>query len=661
MHAFRRRGVVAIKFAILSVVLIGFVALGVDIGVLYNAKAELQRAVDACSKAGIDILADDGSLGNAKNAIEAVALLNPVAGEPLTIFRETDIEFGWAEFDPATGDFAFDPASNIINAIRVIGRRIDDEHHDGAITLFFANVLGIGSKEMSISSLAWMAPRDIVMVADISASHNNDSELRNVDNFSINLWEVWNSLFERGVWPGWADTDDQSKGWGWGFFKLVGRGFGYDSIGSPTTALVPNEYDPNRDVGLVHLPAGIIASVHWDQNAPADPAGLPRPSDYAEIESYLQNLPSPYSGSFGPLAGNLWNHTEIDAIMGDYLTGMFSPAPPAVPGFPQPLRLMSRGMSNWSNRMAVATGFAHWNSGIPGGRWQALGMTMPVPAPTYFPLPPQGNYGDDWLHDEEMIWGNALLPNRTAAEMKQLWYEYAVNYVKLVNSKMTTEPGGNSKFTSKVGIKTFVNFLLEKKYKNADIAEFVDSMAQPMHAEKIAFRALADSLSSGFGDQLALVTYAGEATVELELNLDLQAAPVILDARQAGHVTATTNIGAGILKGVEALNGPDSREVAMRMMILLTDGVATASSDAALTPANFAREQADAAAAENVKVFAISVGADYDWDLMDYIADTTGGLHYHVDRETYDAQGFADELRDHLLEIASIRTVALID
>ena len=52
-----RKGAVIVMVAVLMVVLLGCVALAVDIGYLYVARAELQRAADAAALAGAQALA----------------------------------------------------------------------------------------------------------------------------------------------------------------------------------------------------------------------------------------------------------------------------------------------------------------------------------------------------------------------------------------------------------------------------------------------------------------------------------------------------------------------------------------------------------------------------------------------------------------------------
>jgi len=49
---YRRRGAVAVMIVVASFVIVGFAALAIDVGVMYNAKADLQRAADSAALAG---------------------------------------------------------------------------------------------------------------------------------------------------------------------------------------------------------------------------------------------------------------------------------------------------------------------------------------------------------------------------------------------------------------------------------------------------------------------------------------------------------------------------------------------------------------------------------------------------------------------------------
>ena len=55
----QRRGAVTVLVALLMVVLLGCAAMAIDIGHLYVAQAELQRAADAAAMAGAQALGRD--------------------------------------------------------------------------------------------------------------------------------------------------------------------------------------------------------------------------------------------------------------------------------------------------------------------------------------------------------------------------------------------------------------------------------------------------------------------------------------------------------------------------------------------------------------------------------------------------------------------------
>ena len=59
---FRRRGVVAVFVVMLLVSLMGFAALTVDVGTMYNVKSDLQHAADAAAIAGATALTDDAMI-----------------------------------------------------------------------------------------------------------------------------------------------------------------------------------------------------------------------------------------------------------------------------------------------------------------------------------------------------------------------------------------------------------------------------------------------------------------------------------------------------------------------------------------------------------------------------------------------------------------------
>ena len=94
-----RRGAVAAQVAVSLVVLLGFTALTVDVGHLYNARAELQRTADAAALAAVLELGGGKSdtlvVQDARQTAANYAATNTVLGEGV-VLEQSDIIFGRA-------------------------------------------------------------------------------------------------------------------------------------------------------------------------------------------------------------------------------------------------------------------------------------------------------------------------------------------------------------------------------------------------------------------------------------------------------------------------------------------------------------------------------------------------------------------------------------
>jgi Flp pilus assembly protein TadG len=299
------------------VVLLGFAALTVDVGVLYNVRAELQNAADAGAMAAANSLmtAEYGEdpLDAAQTVAQGIVERHSALGRKLTIDPAYDVQFGKAVFDPDLSAYTFTPGGGVPDAVRVTVRCTEDSPN-GPVGLFFAPIFGKTSTNISASAVAALAPRDIAMAADLSGSMRYDSQLKYYDTRTINFHEVWDVL------PGGAKEFDstweedelpadlwQAAGPGWGYFKRLT--FGSDPADSG--------YGPTTDPGLIRLTTSAV----WND---------------ASLGSYL--------------AGLGYSVAEISAIT--------SPA----------------AGSLYENRVAVAGGLAYWNSGMPGGSWTTRGV-----------------------------------------------------------------------------------------------------------------------------------------------------------------------------------------------------------------------------------------------------------------------------------------------
>ena len=642
----RRRGVVAIKVAILSVVLISFVALGVDVGLMYNARQELQRATDAAAMAAAVALAHSRleDVDPRQTAVECAAK-NQVAGDMLTLRLFEDVELGQAAKPSEGAPYEFTPNTTPINAVRVTGRRTKGSD-DGPIPLYFAGIFGSSMVEATCRATAVMRPRDMAMVVDLSDSHNNDSELRNYKYTDVNLHEVWANTFARGDWPDWDKNDPQAAGWSWGVFKLPGRGFGYDDSKGhlPTIRIDPNPnlYMPGFDTGLVHLEYSGSAPIDWNPDTS---------DDYRDLEKFLQTMDPPYQGDFSAPASEIW------AVLHD---------------------TTSKG--NWKLRAAVATGFADWNSGIddPEAWWKKKEARGEDPGP-------KGD-GDMVVDANELVWGRATLGIRTPKKMKGLWSGY-MNYVSETSATRSRMLEGNPDFQWKVGIKTFMSFLLDKKPRNVDTPEFVPSRAQPMYSVKQAVEVLVKAMSAADKDQLSLDVFGTKAYHEVDLSGDLQAVSSRLREMQAGHYDGFTNIAGGLRLGRHSLTqSPEERPSATKVIILLSDGTPTAyeqvdpsgnikSKRGKASDAHFVKEARDRALEQaglardaGIKIYAVGVGSSVDSDAEDFmrdLANITDGRYFSATGMINDGNWSSKRLLSELVSafetIAVLRPVALIE
>jgi hypothetical protein len=144
----QQRGNVVVLVAISMTLLIGFAALAIDLGQLYVARAELQRAADAAALAGASAYFSDAGLAQDTTELsymidlraQAAALANPTHHAE-TILDLSDIVIGAYDFDYPDGDL--DTSGSLrFNAVQVTTRRTTDSA-GGPIALFFGGLIGV--------------------------------------------------------------------------------------------------------------------------------------------------------------------------------------------------------------------------------------------------------------------------------------------------------------------------------------------------------------------------------------------------------------------------------------------------------------------------------------------------------------------------------------
>jgi len=590
----RRRGIVVVQVAVVLVVLLGVAALCVDLGVTYNARSDLQRKADAAALAAAAKLAE-WDIGPPLDAARTTAIdsaqSHTVLGQTVTLKNGTDIEFGTVVRDAATRTYQFNPGTALPNAVRIQIRKTSDSPN-GALPSYFANVFGKADTDIKAQATAMMMPRDIAIVADLSSSHNDDSELRNYQVTDVNFYEVWDSLPGGAddvgtIWDvadipaDWFDASGhapQAAGPAWGYMQDLGFG----------TRTIDTAYDPDTDAGLVELV--------YDQ-----------PWTDAQFEQAL------YEQGY--------NATEVGAIMSDTYDANGA----------------------YKYRVAVAMGFAYWNSGLPGGLWETRGSSP-------------GN-ANTWVGDSELEWRESIF-NSSVAASSSIFLDYIGNYMTKTWTKLYQS---NSSFQYKYGVKTFINYLIERRPAHAQTPEFAEVPVQPMQAIKDAVVFMSGYIGTvNSSDLLSLQTYATTARREVDLTYDHRSITDRMVELQPSHYDGLTNIGGGLAKAVEELTGPRARVQSGKMIILLTDGLANINAAGQWDYAgaiDHALAQAQVAASQGIRVYAVSVGAAADQTLMQQIADIGNGKHLHASGSISD---YSLALKNIFQELANRRVVELI-
>lgn len=142
---YRRRGAVVVFTAVLLVVLCAFTAFVVDVGMLYNAKADLQRAADSAAMAGASVFFGEEALSaspeSLRNEAVARAVLYSLKNESLrkaTVLLPADVNVGRQNPDDPDGPLLADPP---FDSVEVTVRKSAGSPN-GPVPFFFARVFG---------------------------------------------------------------------------------------------------------------------------------------------------------------------------------------------------------------------------------------------------------------------------------------------------------------------------------------------------------------------------------------------------------------------------------------------------------------------------------------------------------------------------------------
>lgn len=207
-----RRGVFLVVGALCLVGCMMFVAYSVDLGMISVTKARMQNATDTAALAAAmeitNAIANAGqNVSNvftyaetqSRSVAATVANLNGVY-----IDQNIDVDFG-RRYRNSSGNYVFDwnAGSNQVNCVKVTARRTgnDTSAPDGKLPNMFSAVIGKTGTAVQSESIAYIEPRDLVVVHDFSRSMNFDSYYSDETGNSLtqaqieaNLAIMWSDL-----------------------------------------------------------------------------------------------------------------------------------------------------------------------------------------------------------------------------------------------------------------------------------------------------------------------------------------------------------------------------------------------------------------------------------------------------------------------------------
>ena len=204
----RRRGVFTAVAVTCLFAVLAFVALGVDLGMISLTRARMQNAVDAAALAAAQELADavataadagdlDAAMASgARDMAVRVASLNETH-----VDRSADVRFGKREYDHDRGRYRIRWGVSPYNVVGVAARREnpDTSAPDGQLPAFFSRLFAMTGHSFRVDAIAYVEPRDLVLVLDYSGSMNDDTEFGAMSRFDeadvlANMRACWDAM-----------------------------------------------------------------------------------------------------------------------------------------------------------------------------------------------------------------------------------------------------------------------------------------------------------------------------------------------------------------------------------------------------------------------------------------------------------------------------------
>ncbi|MFO0972673.1 MAG: vWA domain-containing protein [Phycisphaerae bacterium] len=626
-----RRATAILQTAVFgSLVGVGAMALTVDTGMQFNTRGELQNAADAAAlAAALELGGSADAQASARQQAAAVAAQNKVRGSSAYVDPNVDVEFGHAVLDGAR--YVYQPNVQPFDAVKVTVRRDGSDANHPKVPLMFGAAIFSGGASISASAIGMLVPRDIALVIDLSGSMNDDSELRHYRQFQsetppyanrpgvqIDLEDVWLSIActkgGNGVGNG---TDPASPGAATANNNQPATGSGKPnsvggnpSPGASTESVVGSCGGP-RWGWMTGFGNEIILGAYTPVSDPG-----------------LYYIPRSATCTDADVIANLTEAGYSSAERSALLSGQYDTS-----------------FTTYTARVKVLLGLAGWKSKKTGGKY--TGGT--------------GN-GDNKVDSGEVA-QQVSWPFGGGS-----WDDW-INYASSTSSEHYQT---DSNFRYRYGIKTVVNYLLEKQASHSKCPELAAAPEEPIGSAKHAVQAMIDLIVSlDTQDHCSLEVFATTGRHEVNLTVPsggqslatlLHNIPATLYQRQAGHYDSTTNIGAGFQMAYNELTSSRVRPAASKVCILLTDGKPNVSDSGHLSPSDYAVDRAQAVANQNVTIYTIGLGADVDPQLLGHIAEIGKGEYFYADSAP-DATGqpaYVTQLQTIFQQLGGKRPVRLI-
>jgi Flp pilus assembly protein TadG len=156
---------------------------------------------------------------------------------------------------------------------------------------------------------------------------------------------------------------------------------------------------------------------------------------------------------------------------------------------------------------------------------------------------------------------------------------------------------------------------------------------QPMDSLRVAAKSFVDDLKQDF-DNVGIVSYSSEGSKDEEITSDLQKIKAKID--DIDQPKGYTNIGDGIDEALDEFRSNRARTSTVKIMVLLSDGAPTCTATGSCNTSSWTKQsgtdhaiaKAAEAAAGDIIIHTISLGAGADRTLMQQIAQATGGKEF---------------------------------